>query len=191
MDGNKDYVVGKMKNMQKRSTIDVRSSLTEAQKPYAAIIACSDSRVAPEIVFDRGLGEIFVIRDAGNMVDANELGSIEFAVKFLECSLIMVLGHENCGVINSALAPCDNVVGHIGALIDSIYPAVQKAKEKLGDKATHAEIVDAAVIENVKIVVKYILSSSKLVREYVDAGRVMIVGARYMLDSGMIVMIDL
>ena len=110
-----------------------RAEVAQTQHPFAVIVACSDSRTAPELVFDQNIGDLFVIRVAGNLVDDYGMGSIEYAVEHLGARLIVVLGHERCGAVKAALA-APTAPGHIGALVRDIQPAVQATADKAGDK---------------------------------------------------------
>jgi len=182
MDGNAQYVKGDLSTIAKNSTAQKRESLAAGQQPYAIILSCSDSRVPPEILFDKGLGEIFVIRVAGNVVSPHELGSIEYAVEHIGSPLLMVLGHERCGAVTAAVkADGKPMEGNVGSLIASIAPAVTTAK---GSGATGPELVEAACNANVENVTAEIKAKSPVVAEALHAGHVKIVGAKYDLDSG-------
>ena len=114
-----------------------RIATTKAQHPFAIIVACADSRTPPEIIFDQNIGDLFVVRTAGNLVDDFALGSIEYAVEHLGSRLIIVLGHERCGAVQAALAG-GSAPGHIEALVQAIQPAVAASKGKPGDPLTNA-----------------------------------------------------
>ncbi len=150
--------------------------VAKTQKPFVTVLSCSDSRVPPELLFDQGLGDIFVIRVAGNIVDDAVLGSIEFSTEQLNVPLVMVLGHERCGAVSAAVKHTE-VPGHISTLTRAIMPAVERVKDKAGDP------IDNAVRANVQMVVEE-LKSSALLAERVKQGTLKIVGARYDLDSG-------
>jgi carbonic anhydrase len=127
-----------------------RAETAQAQHPFATIIACADSRTAPEIVFDQNIGDLFVIRTAGNLVDEYALGSIEYAAEHLGVRLIVVLGHERCGAVTAALAG-PSAPGHINSLVRDIQPAVAAAKGKEGDKLANAiHENDAAVAAKIR-----------------------------------------
>ena len=175
MDGNQRYIDQKRTFPdQSRSRI---SEVAEAQHPFATILACSDSRVAPEIVFDQGLGDLFDIRVAGNILDDAVLGSMEYATAELGVPLLVVLGHERCGAVKAALAG-KPVPGHIGSLVEAIKPAVDATKGQPGDA------LDNAVRANVKMAVNKLKASSPILAEAVKAGKLKVVGGRYDLDSG-------
>ena len=182
MDGNKNYVGEKMTNQQMAGK-SVRESLSKGQKPYAIILSCSDSRVPPEIIFDKGLGEIFVVRVAGNVPDPIVLGSIEYAAEHLGSPLIMVLGHERCGAVTAAVDAKGEPEGNIGAIVKTIAPAVAKARGeyKGNDKA---QLVEAAIDDNIKLVEANITKESPVLKELAKEGKIKIVAAKYDLDDG-------
>ena len=127
-----------------------RAETATGQNPFATIVGCADSRTAPEIVFDQGIGDLFVIRTAGNLVDDYALGSIEYAVEHLGVRLIVVLGHERCGAVTAALASA-SAPGHINALVRDIQPAVAATKGREGDKLANAiHENDAAVAAKIR-----------------------------------------
>ncbi|MEW5802196.1 MAG: carbonic anhydrase [bacterium] len=175
MAGNKRYTA--VKNTYPNQTAERRAELVKGQKPFAIILSCSDSRVPPEIIFDQGLGDLFVIRVAGNVVDDIALGSIEYAAEHLGTPLIMVLGHEKCGAV-TATVEGGEAPGHIGSFTKAIKPAVEKAKDQPGDK------VDNTVKANVELIVEQLKVSKPILSELVKEGRLKIVGARYDLDTG-------
>ncbi len=175
MNGNQRYIE------QKRTFPDQsRSRVVEVangQHPFATILACSDSRVTPEIIFDQGLGDLFDIRVAGNFLDDVVLGNIEYAAVELGVPLLVILGHERCGAVKAALDD-QAVPGHISTLVAAIKPAVDTTKNQLGDAW------DNAVRANVKMNVKKLKSLSPILAEAVKAGKLKVVGGRYDLDSG-------
>ena len=159
-----------------------RLEIASGQAPYAVLVGCSDSRVAPEHLFGRGLGELFIIRNAGNTVDTVALGSIQYAVAELGVPLILVLGHERCGAVGAAVSVVKtntNFPGSIGQMIEPIVPAVLKAQSLPGD------LVENAVRENVRrVVARLRTSADPILLDPVKAGKLKIVGARYDLDDG-------
>ncbi|MEG4515353.1 MULTISPECIES: carbonic anhydrase [unclassified Microcoleus] len=175
MEGNQRYME------QKRTFPDqARSRVVEVaqgQHPFATILACSDSRVTPEIIFDQGLGDLFDIRVAGNFLDDVVLGNIEYATLELGVPLLVILGHERCGAVQAALDG-KAVPGHISTLVAAIKPAVDSTKGQTGDAW------DNAVRANVKMNVDKLQSSSPILAEAVKAGKLKVVGGRYDLDSG-------
>jgi len=175
MAGNQRYIE------EKRTFPDqARSRIVEVaqgQHPFATILTCSDSRVAPEIIFDQGLGDLFDIRVAGNFLDDVVLGNIEYATLELGVPLLVILGHERCGAVKAAL-DSKAVPGHISTLVAAIKPAVDSIKGQTGDAW------DNAVRANVKRNVNKLQSSSPILAEAVQAGKLKVVGGRYDLDSG-------
>jgi carbonic anhydrase len=160
---------------------ELRMQLAEAQHPFAVILGCADSRVPPEILFDEGLGDLFVIRNAGNIVDTTSLASVEYGVAQLGVSLVLVLGHERCGVITAAVAVAREgreVQGHLWSLIDAARPALEQVKDGSGD------VIDRAVRAHVQIQVGRLVRADPIVSRAVKAGRIRVVGARYDIDRG-------
>jgi carbonic anhydrase len=159
-----------------------RVEIARGQAPIAVLVACSDSRVPPELLFGRGLGELFIVRNAGNTVDTTALGSIQYAVAELGVPLILVLGHERCGAVDAAVKVVkDNATfpGAIGQMIEPILPAVIKAQTQPGD------LLDNAVRENVRRVVSRLRTAAEpILHDPLVAGKVKVVGARYDLDDG-------
>lgn len=175
MAGNRRFVDGLPAS--RHGVAHRRAELATGQKPFAVLVCCSDSRVGPEVVFDQGLGDIFVIRTAGEVVDDIGLASIEYAVEHLGTPLVVVLGHERCGAVTAALAGGE-APGHIGALLKAIQPAVGESKGEPGDP------VDNAVRAQVRDVVRQLRSAVPILSELVHEGKVKVVGARYDLDTG-------
>ncbi|MCC3406885.1 MAG: carbonic anhydrase [Microcoleus sp. PH2017_10_PVI_O_A] len=175
MEGNQRYID------QKRTFPDqARSRIVEVAKgqhPFATVLACSDSRVTPEIIFDQGLGDLFDVRIAGNFLDDVVLGNIEYAALELGVPLLVILGHERCGAVKAALDG-KAVPGHISTLVEAIKPAVDATKNLAGDAW------DNAVRANVKMNVEKLKDSSPILAEAVKAGKLKVVGGRYDLDSG-------
>jgi carbonic anhydrase len=159
-----------------------RSDVAKAQTPWATILACSDSRVAPELIFGGvGLGELFVARNAGNMADTATMGTIEYGAEHLGSPLIVVLGHERCGAVAAACEVADKhtkLPGSIAPMVDAIVPAALAVRGKPGD------FVDNTVRESAKRTAAKIATTSPIVEELAKAGKVKVVYARYDLDSG-------
>ncbi|MFZ6016958.1 MAG: carbonic anhydrase [Nitrospirota bacterium] len=186
MDGNKRFVSG---NLAQKDLSDAkRKELAKGQKPFAIVVTCSDSRVAPELLFDQGLGEIFVIRVAGNSVDPIAIGSIEYAAEHLHAPLLIVLGHEKCGAVAATLEAKGKPEGNIGAIIKKIMPAVNVAKKKGGTKD---EILETAIKENVKNTVREIVKNSKIINHLVHNGELKVVAGEYSLTTGNVELIEL
>jgi carbonic anhydrase len=151
-----------------------RTETAQAQHPFAIIVACADSRTPPELVFDQNLGDLFVVRTAGNLINDHALGTIEYGVAHLGARLIVVLGHERCGAVTAALAS-DRAPGHIGSLVRDIQPAVIAAKGKPGNA------LDATITENARLVVAQIKAKAELG----DLAKQVRIGfAIYDLDTG-------
>jgi carbonic anhydrase len=158
-----------------------------ATAPQAPVMpnACADSRVPPEIVFDQGLGDLFVVREAGHVADDATLGSIEYAVEHLKTPLIVVLGHESCGAVTAAVDVMDShqpAGGHIELLVEDIRPAVQEA----GTHGSRESRIARAVTANVKLVMGQLTRNDAALAKAVRAGAVRIVGAVYDLHTGRI-----
>jgi carbonic anhydrase len=182
-EGNARYVAG---NEQRPNRDRQRRGLTalQGQQPFAAVLACSDSRVPVELLFDRGIGDLFVVRVAGNVADKTQVGSIEYAVEHLGTPLVAVLGHTRCGAV-SAVARGEEVSGNVAALGELIASAVAKARADypgaIGDL-----LVYEAVKANVWIAVEKCLKSSATMRREVKSGALAVVGAIYDIDSGQV-----
>jgi carbonic anhydrase len=180
-EGNKRFVEGKM--IHPNLTQEARTLTTEhGQHPYVTIIGCSDSRAPIEAIFDAGIGEIFVIRVAGNVVDTDEAGSIEYGIGHLHTPLLVVLGHTLCGAV-TAVTRGDEVHGSIPALVDNIVPAVQKAKHDHGDEFSH-ELVESAIKFNVWQSIEDLYKVSHEAKELVLDGKLKVIGAIYNLSTG-------
>jgi carbonic anhydrase len=182
IDGNRNFLANQL-TIKESSGPTTRQALATGQKPYAIILSCSDSRVPPEIIFNKGLGELFVIRVAGNVPDPIILGSIEYAAEHLGSTLIMVLGHKRCGAVTAAVDAKGPPHGNIGAIIKTITPAVQQAR-KDAKGSSHADLVELAIDDNIKLVSKNLLKQSPVIRSLAEAGKVKIVNAKYDLDDG-------
>jgi carbonic anhydrase len=165
-----------------------RLEIARGQAPFAAYVTCSDSRVPPELLFGRGLGELFIIRNAGNTVDTVALGSIEYAVAELGVPLVVVMGHERCGAVAAAAAVVRenaSFPGAIGDMIEPIIPAVLKVREAPGD------LLENAVRQNVRNVVNELRTSTEpMLLEPQRQGRLKVVGAYYDLDTGVVDFFD-
>jgi len=182
MKGNERYVVGESAN---KEIISRRKEVESGQHPFVTVITCSDSRVSPELLFDQGLGDIFIIRAAGNVIGPIVLGSIEYGVEYLHTPLLIVLGHEHCGAVTAALE--GDAEGNIGTILKEIHPAVEIAK---GTEKEGEELVEEAVDENVKLVIQNTLNRSTVVQELFEEGELKIIGAKYFLDSGKVEIIE-
>jgi carbonic anhydrase len=173
--GNRRYAGGKPAHP--RQGADRRREVAPHQAPLAVILSCSDSRVPPEILFDCGLGDLFVVRTAGHVVDSVALGSLEYAVEHLGVPLIVVLGHSRCGAVTAALEST-SPQGHISTLVSALRATIASAQGEPGDA------VDNAVRANIRQTVSRLQASSLLLSEPGSAGTLRIVGAYYDLDTG-------
>lgn len=181
-EGNGRYTSGNLEHPGQ--TTERRAELAKDQHPFAVILSCSDSRVPPEIVFDQGLGDLFVVRVAGNVIDDHGLGSIEYAVDHLGTRLIVVLGHQSCGAVKAAketIAAKGKAPGHIQSLVTAIQPVVE---------TTAKDDLDTTVKANVKHVVQALRSSKPILKAKVDSGEVQVIGGYYSLDTGAVSLLD-
>ena len=175
-DGNSRYMAGGPLN-QSDLTV-ARSALAEkGQRPLAVIFGCSDSRVPPEIVFDVGIGQLFVVRTAGNVADAISVGSVEYAVKYLHAPLVLVLGHQKCGAVAGAVAGGEHGP-NIGAIISEIQPSLEKVRDG-GAEGLAGRCED----ENIRHTVSK-LNSSPILAQHVRDKKLLIVGAKYDMETG-------
>jgi carbonic anhydrase len=178
--GNKEFVDGEFNMHGIDSSLRIR--ISKGQHPKAVILACSDSRVAPELVFDKGLGDLFVIRVAGNISDDAVVGSIEYAVEHLHTSLVVVMGHTNCGAIAAAVAdlqdPANNINNHIRTLTDKIEQAV--TVENLDEK----DPVKKALLSNISFTISSLEASRPELSKAIKKGDLKIVGAVYDVTTG-------
>lgn len=187
LDGNRRFVENRM-TLPKSSDAPAREKLVKGQSPYAIVLSCSDSRVPPEVVFDQGLGDIFVVRVAGNVPDPIVLGSIEYGVEHLKAPLIVVLGHKRCGAVTAAVESEGTPEGNIGAIVREIAPAVAQARKEATGK-DKAALVETAVVDNVKRVAASLTHQSAVLHECAKEGKVKIVPAEYDLDTGKVALI--
>ncbi|KAF3363337.1 Carbonic anhydrase [Chlamydiales bacterium STE3] len=178
MNGNERYTNDKLQHPDR--TQYRRAELTSSQNPFAIILGCSDSRVSPEIVFDQGIGDLFVVRVAGNVVGPVELDSVEFAAEFLGSSIVLVLGHENCGAVSAVL---NGQTQDIEAIAELIGPAIKK----VDPKNNHA--FENAIKSNVGAVVQQ-LKNSQVMQKLMAAKKINVVGGYYHLGSGKVELIE-
>ena len=179
--GNYRFINNKLEHP--RQGADRRMETLEGQNPFAIILTCSDSRVPPEIIFDVGIGDLFVVRTAGNLLDDVALGSIEYAVEHLSTPLLLVMGHQQCGAVKAA---CEKAQGKQGEgesgriLVEKLQPAVEIAQQLPGDLEINA------VNANIAIVANQLMVSEPILKEYIQLGKLEILSARYDLDSGVV-----
>jgi carbonic anhydrase len=175
--GNERFVQGT--SVRPDQSPNRRTELSFSQHPFACIVACSDSRVPPEIIFDQGLGSIYVVRVAGNILNDEGLGSIEYAVGTLQAPLVLVLGHSGCEAVRVAVSG-QHVSGHFDEVIDALKPAVRATRDKPGDT------LGQAINANVELVVNRLKTSKPILTEYVKSGRLKIIGGIYELATGQV-----
>ena len=181
-EGNARYTSGNLQHPGQ--TTERRAELTKSQHPFAIILSCSDSRVPPEIVFDQGLGDLFIVRVAGNVLNDEGLGSIEYGVEILGARFIVVLGHQSCGAVDAAMktvAAKGKAPGHIQSLVTAIKPVVT---------ATPKGDLDTMIKANVKHVVDRLRSSTPILKARVDSGEVQVIGGYYTLDTGAVTFLE-
>lgn len=182
MAGNARYVSGQL---SERDFSAGRAARAQGQKPFAAILGCADSRVAPELAFDQGPGELFIVRVAGNFVTPEGLGSLEFGAAVLGTKLIMVLGHNSCGAVNATVAALqkgNSLPGHIAGLVTSMKPGIESVV-----KAGGADLEHRAVVANVQANVRRLQTEKPILGEMVAAGKLKVVGAYYDLPTGKVI----
>jgi len=164
-------------------TLGRRKELEKGQQPFAVILSCSDSRVPPELIFDQGLGDLFVIRVAGNIVADDGLGSIEYAVEHLHTRLVLVLGHEQCGAVSAAVEGGE-ASGNLKSVLLAIQPSVEETRNLPGDK------IHNCVVANARRAARQIRESEPVLRELILKEGVKIVAADYALDTGKITLLE-
>jgi carbonic anhydrase len=177
--GNMRFVMGEP---QPRLLISSRQRLVYGQQPKAIILTCSDSRVSPELLFDEGLGDLFVVRTAGNVADPVALGSIEYAAEHLHVTLLVILGHEKCGAVAAAASGAVMPSPNLEAIVSKIRPAI----EKLKGRATGDELLHLAAEGNVHQSAEDVIANSPIVRESVETGKLMVIKAFYDLKTGQV-----
>jgi len=178
MKGNARFV--ELKTEHPNLNAERRTLVKGGQNPFAIIVSCSDSRVPPELIFDQGLGDLFVYRVAGNVIDDLALGSVEYAVTVLGANLVFVLGHEKCGAVDATLKG-KPLPGHIPAIAKKIEPHVQNLTCKKLDA------LECGIFQNVEAVVEQLKNSPPILAERVKNGSLKIVGGIYDLESGAVV----
>ncbi|MGO8761409.1 MAG: carbonic anhydrase [Desulfobaccales bacterium] len=180
MEGNMRFVQGLF---QGRNLLDLRRTLAKGQQPEAAVLSCSDSRVPAEIIFDQSLGDLFVVRTAGLVLDPTSIGSLEYAVAHLHVPLLVIKGHEGCGAVTAAVEHPEATEGNIGAIIVQISPAVAQARQA----GNHGhDLVEAATDIHLKGLEETLFQISPIIRGAIDAGRLEVVVAKYFLHAGQV-----
>jgi len=181
--GNKRFIENKQ---QDKNFSEMREALENIQQPFAAILGCSDSRVAPELIFDQTLGDIFSVRLAGNVACRKAIGSLEYSCKYLGSKIIVVMGHSNCGVVKEA---CDNFEeGNITEIIKLLQPAVSEETTTLDPErnAKNSEFVSNVCFLNVKKQMQNIINQSDILKDLLDKKQIGIIGAVYNFASGQV-----
>lgn len=176
--GNKRYA--EEQTLSPNRTVERRLKNLKSQSPFAVIVSCADSRVPPEVVFDVGINDLFVIRSAGNTLTDHTIASVEYAVKYLETPLVMVMGHEDCGMFVTAMKNNNQMPAHMTILMDAIQPAVDKVKGWDGDP------VENAIKANIEMEVMKLRSSDPLLSEKVKENKIKVVGGYYSIESGLV-----
>ena len=184
--GNERFMEGVQRHP--RQDAERRSEIKNAQNPHAAVFGCADSRIAAEIIFDKGLGDLFVVRNAGQVISSSVIGSLEYAVEVLGVPLIVVLSHDNCGAVIAALrqdAPeATPLPPHIASITDAIAPAVKRVRLTRGLEAGKLDDPEAVGREHLRDTVSELLASSELISDAVALGKLAVVGANYTLAEG-------
>lgn len=185
-EGNKRFVHNLQMN---RNLLEQVNETRTGQYPFAVILSCIDSRTSPELIFDQGLGDIFSIRIAGNVINDDILGSMEFACKIAGSRFIVVLGHTECGAVKGA---CDRVhLGHLSALLGKINPAIIAEKTIKDDRnSTNASFIEQVSKINVEKNVQFIIERSYILRELIETGNIGLIGAMYDIHSGEVAFYD-
>ncbi|MGH3647234.1 MAG: carbonic anhydrase [Micromonosporaceae bacterium] len=179
LEGNKRFIAGE--RLHPNQDADRRTALAPAQKPFAVLFGCSDSRLAAEIIFDRGLGDLFVVRTAGHVVGPEVLGSIEYAVSVLETPLIAVLGHDSCGAVQATLDAVQHGTTPSGFMRDVVERVMLSVLAVRDEALTDSEV---AVTEHVRYTVELLVQRSAVIARRLAAGRCGVVGLSYRLAEG-------
>jgi carbonic anhydrase len=179
MEGNGRFVAGEPRV---RELVSTRQELVEGQHPKVIVLTCSDSRVSPELLFDKNLGELFVVRTAGNVADMIALGSIEYAAEHLQSPVVLILGHDKCGAVAAAASGAKMPTANLEAIVQKISPIIKK----LDGLVTGDRLISWAVEANVHQVARDMLQNSPIVSEEVEAGKLAIVKAKYDLATGQV-----
>jgi carbonic anhydrase len=177
-DGNARFVAGKP--LHPDGSVARRRDLAKGQRPKAIVLGCSDSRVPPELVFDEGLGDLFVVRVAGNVADPVNLGSVEYAAEHLGSPVVVVLGHHACGAVKATAESGGKAEGNLGAIVAEIAPAVEQAKAAAGKDG----LLHDAAHANARRAARAMTERSPVLAKLVEEGRLKIAVAVYDLDSG-------
>ena len=191
-EGNGRFTSG-MRAVDPQTTQQKRKELVGGQAPFAIILGCADSRVPVELVFDQDLGDLFVIRVAGNVINPSILGSIEFAALNLGTRLIVVLGHTNCGAVSATLSEVQNPSGNLSANLDDIVQQIRPSIDTLLQtdlQHDHDALLKQAVRDNVRASVAQMRHHSDVLEELIDKAGLLVVGAEYSLETGLVDFFD-
>lgn len=178
LEGNERYVRDQL--LHPNRSVIRREAIVAKQEPFAIILGCSDSRVSPEIIFDQGIGDLFIVRVAGNVAGLVELDSLQFSAEYLHSSVILVLGHENCGAINAVLNKQTKDIENVAALIE---PVIQHVRQ------TEGNILEKSVKANVKAIVAR-LKVAPVIKSLIEQGKIKVIGGYYELASGKVILIN-
>jgi carbonic anhydrase len=190
-DGNDRFAAG-VPSIDASANYFRRIALAQRQEPFAIVLGCSDSRVPAEFIFDQGLGDLFVIRVAGNIVAPSQVGSVEFAVERFGTSLVVVLGHSSCGAIlatfEQLLRPTEQQSPHLRSIVDRVRPSVAPLLSTVGHD--HDALISLAVRANVSLSANHLRHGSNILEQYIQAHKLLVVGAEYSLDTGKVDFFD-
>jgi len=192
IEGNRRFVA-EVQNQALQSQVARRYRLVPRQEPFAIIIGCSDSRVPAEIVFDQGLGDLFVIRVAGNVIAPSQIGSVEYAVERFGTQLVLVLGHSRCGAIEATLEelerPSERRSPNLRAIVDRIRPSVESLLEA-GLELDSDRLIEQAVRANIRVSANQLRHGSQILEQLIEKDELLVVGAEYCLESGSVDFFD-
>ncbi len=175
LEGNRRFVAGSMSHPGQSAAR--RKETAQGQHPFAAVLTCADSRLSPEVIFDQGLGDLFVVRNAGNLLSDHVIGSMEYAVEHLHVRLVIVLGHSKCGAVSAAVAGGE-APGHLKSIVSSLEPAVGLARKKPGDP------VQNAIRINARLNGATLAGAEPILAKLAKDGKVKVVAALYNLETG-------
>ncbi len=179
LEGNRRFTSNRRRD---RDLLQQVKQTSEGQTPFATILSCMDSRTSPELVFDQGLGDIFSLRVAGNIINEDILGSMEFACKVIGSRLIIVLGHTKCGAVIGA---CDSVdMGNLSGLLKKLQPPIEKVQSTYGSRLAKADLVEKVVCENVLHSMNAIVQHSSILCDLYEQGSIGLAGGIYSVDTG-------
>jgi carbonic anhydrase len=191
-EGNRRFAAG-VPNDDPRTVAARRNELADGQEPFAIILGCSDSRVPAEIIFDQGLGDLFVIRVAGNIVAPSQVGSVEFAAARFSTRLVVVLGHSRCGAITATLEelarPTPEQSRNLRSIVDRVRPSVETLLGTPLARDPNA-LVDAGVRANIRVSANHLRHGSELLEQLIQTDGLLVVGAEYSLESGLVDFFD-